>query len=623
MSEFVKDRREKRAERKRERAEQRAKKPKLRLGNIIGALFTGIRYNPEKFFCELILRILDTVANFFSFTYILKVVVDGLTEQRPIKELILYVVITFGLLIVVRVLLISYWNCILPILDKVGERRMNAIIYNRALTSDIANYEDPSMYALFGRAVSGGVGSTEWARYWLNSTIGMMLSLGLSSWLALSIDPVLFIFAFIPVVSNFASKKSSTLSRIFDVEKSELYRKRDYVQRVFYQREYAKELRLTNIRNVMFDRFREAVEELIHLARTRGLRIALLDFMFIFAGRVASVMGAEIYTAYRALISNTVTVGDCLVVLNNITAISCDVQSIGGNIRYLMKTCYAYQDWKDFINRKDRVENRPDGVEAQPGDIEFSGVTFRYGGADTDTLRGIDLKIKQGERVAVVGYNGAGKTTLVKLMMRLYDPSSGIITLGGRDIREYDLKSYRNIFGVVFQDYKQFALSVAENVLGRPMRDGDEAIVEDALRRAGIWDKISELPDGMYTQMTREFSEDGLLLSGGQSQMLAIASVYAHGSPIVILDEPSSALDPLAERELYRQMYSACEGKTMIFISHRLSSAVSADKVVLVEDGVVRECGSHEELMQLDGKYAEMFRAQAESYTDAEIQETE
>ncbi len=127
----------------------------------------------------------------------------------------------------------------------------------------------------------------------------------------------------------------------------------------------------------------------------------------------------------------------------------------------------------------------------------------------------------------------------------------------------------------------------------------------------------------MYTQMTREFSEDGLLLSGGQSQMLAIASVYAHGSPIVILDEPSSALDPLAERELYRQMYSACEGKTMIFISHRLSSAVSADKVVLVEDGVVRECGSHEELMQLDGKYAEMFRAQAESYTDAEIPETE
>lgn len=269
------------------------------------------------------------------------------------------------------------------------------------------------------------------------------------------------------------------------------------------------------------------------------------------------------------------------------------------------------------------MENRPDGVEAQPGDIEFSGVTFRYGGADTDTLRGIDLKIKQGERVAVVGYNGAGKTTLVKLMMRLYDPSSGIITLGGRDIREYDLKSYRNIFGVVFQDYKQFALSVAENVLGRPMRDGDEAIVEDALRRAGIWDKISELPDGIYTQMTREFSEDGLLLSGGQSQMLAIASVYAHGSPIVILDEPSSALDPLAERELYRQMYSACEGKTMIFISHRLSSAVSADKVVLVEDGVVRECGSHEELMRLDGKYAEMFRAQAESYTDAESPETE
>ena len=262
-----------------------------------------------------------------------------------------------------------------------------------------------------------------------------------------------------------------------------------------------------------------------------------------------------------------------------------------------------------------------DGEEARPGDIELHGVSFRYGGAEADTLRGIDLKIKEGERIAVVGYNGAGKTTLVKLLMRLYDPSSGVITLGGRDIREYELKSYRRLFGVVFQDYKQFALSVAENVLGRPMRDGDEAIVEDALRRAGIWDKISELPDGMYTQMTREFSEDGLVLSGGQSQMLAIASVYAHGSPIVILDEPSSALDPLAERELYRQMYSACEGKTMIFISHRLSSAVSADKVVLIEDGVVGEYGSHEELMRRGGRYAEMFRAQAESYTGAQSTE--
>lgn len=227
------------------------------------------------------------------------------------------------------------------------------------------------------------------------------------------------------------------------------------------------------------------------------------------------------------------------------------------------------------------------------------------------------MTIKQGEKIAIVGFNGAGKTTLVKLLMRLYDPSSGEILLNGRNIKEYNLESYRGSLGVVFQDYKQFALSVVENVLGRPMREGDEAAVEDCLRRAGIWDKISALPEGINTRMTREFDDDGLILSGGESQKLAIASVYARNSSVVILDEPSSALDPIAEHDMYRQMYRACEGKTMIFISHRLSSAVDADRIFLIEDGSIKESGSHSELMRLNGSYAEMFKAQAESYTDA------
>ena len=149
------------------------------------------------------------------------------------------------------------------------------------------------------------------------------------------------------------------------------------------------------------------------------------------------------------------------------------------------------------------------------------------------------------------------------------------------------------------------------------MHEGDEETVEDCLRRAGIWDKISVLPAGINTRMTREFDDDGLILSGGESQKLAIASVYARNSPVVILDEPSSALDPIAEHEMYRRMYQACEGKTMIFISHRLSSAVDADRIFLMENGRIKESGSHSELMRLNGSYAEMFKAQAESYTDA------
>ena len=215
----------------------------------------------------------------------------------------------------------------------------------------------------------------------------------------------------------------------------------------------------------------------------------------------------------------------------------------------------------------------------------------------------------------MVGLNGVGKTTLVKLLLRLYDPTEGVILLGGQDIREYDIDSYRACFGIVFQDYKQIALSVGENVLGRPMRDGDEKTVEIALRKAGLWDKISKLPNGIHMVMTKEFDENGLILSGGESQKLAIASVYARDCSIVILDEPSSALDPLAEKEMYDQMYRACEGKTVIFISHRLSSATDADRIILMENGTIKEMGTHGELMKRGGSYAEMFRAQAESYS--------
>ena len=239
-------------------------------------------------------------------------------------------------------------------------------------------------------------------------------------------------------------------------------------------------------------------------------------------------------------------------------------------------------------------------------------------GSDKYVLKNINLELKGNEKIALVGHNGAGKSTLIKLLLRLYDPTEGKITLDGVDIKDIKMKGYRDMFSVVFQDFKLIALPVSENVLMRPPKQGDEEKIEQALKLSGAYDRIMELKDGVNTVLTKEFSEDGAVLSVGEGQKIAIAHAFIKDAPYIILDEPTSALDPVAESEMYKNMMKVGENKGMVFISHRLSSAVGADRIYMLENGEVIECGTHKELMALDGKYADMFKKQAQNYVDIE-----
>lgn len=198
--------------------------------------------------------------------------------------------------------------------------------------------------------------------------------------------------------------------------------------------------------------------------------------------------------------------------------------------------------------------------------------------------------------------------------MRLYEPACGKIYLNDREIGEYKLSAYRDIFSTVFQDFKVFSLTVGENILMRRTGEDDAELLAEALRESGMKDIVSSFKYGYDTMMTREFDEGGVSLSGGQAQKIALSRLYAKNAPIAILDEPSSALDPIAEYELFENMKRICEGRTVIFISHRLSSAISADVIFMMEHGRIIERGNHESLMRRNGKYAEMFKKQAEKY---------
>jgi len=234
-------------------------------------------------------------------------------------------------------------------------------------------------------------------------------------------------------------------------------------------------------------------------------------------------------------------------------------------------------------------------------------------------LTDVSLEIRRGEKIALVGYNGAGKTTLIKLLLRLYDVTEGEILYNGINIKNYNTEQYRSHIGVVFQDYKLFAATIAENVLGGDYTDTEEQreTVLSALRASSFEDKLAQLPDGINTPLTREFDEKGVNLSGGESQKVAIARVFAKPYELIIMDEPSSALDPISEYKLNHSILEGAKDRTVIFISHRLSTTRMADRIYMFENGSIIESGSHEELMALDGKYSEMFRVQAEKYQTA------
>ena len=226
------------------------------------------------------------------------------------------------------------------------------------------------------------------------------------------------------------------------------------------------------------------------------------------------------------------------------------------------------------------------------------------------------MQIHKNEKIAIVGYNGAGKSTLIKLLLRLYEPVEGHICLNGRDITEYKMDEYRTMFGTVFQDFRLFSVSLAENVK-MDLLDGtpeEEQQIKEALKSATFLNKLKQMPDGIHTQIGKEFDNQGMLLSGGEAQKVAIARTIIQGNEIVIMDEPSSALDPDSEYELNKLMMDSTYDKTVIFISHRLSTTRMADKIYMLEDGQIIESGSHEELMALNGKYAEMFHLQSEKY---------
>ena len=257
-----------------------------------------------------------------------------------------------------------------------------------------------------------------------------------------------------------------------------------------------------------------------------------------------------------------------------------------------------------------------DVPKADGCELTLKNVTFRYPEAEKDTLQNINLTVRAGEKLAVVGLNGAGKTTLVKLLCGFYDPTEGEVLLNGEDIRKFDRRKYYDIFSAVFQEFSVMDVSVAENVSQHIQAETDMQRVQDCIAKAGLTDKINSLPKGYDTIIGREVYLDGVELSGGEKQRMLLARALYKESHVIVLDEPTAALDPIAENDLYLKYNQMTQGKTSVYISHRLASTRFCDRIILIADGGIAEEGTHDQLIAQNGRYAELFEVQSRYYRE-------
>ena len=275
----------------------------------------------------------------------------------------------------------------------------------------------------------------------------------------------------------------------------------------------------------------------------------------------------------------------------------------------------------DLLKKVGNIESKKGKNIDEFNTLEVNNISFSYKG-DVNQLENVSMKIRKGQKIAIVGHNGAGKTTLVKLLLRLYDVNEGCILYNDTNYKDINVDSLRKEVGAVFQNVEVYAVTIAENILLRtPTSKEDFDLVDEALRFSGLDEYVNTLPDGVNTILTKEFDRNGIVLSGGQNQRLAIARGYALNYNLFILDEPSSALDPIAEANVYNNMLSLGRDKTIIFISHRLTTTVNADYIYLFEHGKIIEEGTHEELMKLNKKYKEMFTSQSKKYLGGDYDE--
>ena len=563
------------------------------------------------------LSLISALKNIINVVFI-KLILDCIVKYNSFYYLVIFVLVE-------RIIstTISYFECLLqwqkcPISDSAIKKYILNKIYSKSINIGLSELDKPEFYDKYNRAIS----ESEQRPFLMISTIESFLSAILTIF---SISTIIIVLnwklIFLSLISSLISVLINIITSKFNFNKNNtitrLMRKMDYIRRLFYLPQYIEEMKTNNYNNFLFVKLDNETEEYKNVLKKFQSKITSFNIVQEWQTFVINFGLASIFIG-KKIINGTMEVNSFTSLIYASTTLSGSLANIFSVFPQMIEHSLFIDNLREVLEYRSPMEETKgskDIVKGESHSISLDNVSFRYHSSANNIIKNISLNINKGEKIALVGKNGAGKSTLVKLILRLYDPQEGNLYFDNENYRNLNVGSLRNEIAVVYQNFQTFAFSIGENVLTREIKDNkDESDVWEALKKSGLSSKIENLPDKLNTPLTNEFEENGINLSGGENQKLAIAKAIYKDAGVFIMDEPSSSLDPISEHEMYERMFDICKDKTLILISHKLYSTKMVDKIYYMENGEILECGNHQELMELNGRYAELYNTQAKQY---------
>lgn len=592
------------------------------LNNFIYALNIERKSNLRLLAITLIKPIGDIVGTLLN-SYAPKYVLSFIEDDLPFNTIIMYTVIICLIMMILDVISTTCYNSFEFEYRKtegyVEKKRMDKLFH-----TDFKNMESPDFLDCAQRAKTalnrgkGFHGVLYQSRNFIAQGTLMILSAAL-----IGIQNLLMMIIFIVIsfgivkISSFFTKRDKIK---FSDAMAPTWRKMNYLESTTKNFDFAKDIRLFNMSNAFFNQLSGVNETYKELNRKHHNRMVLWEVS------LGSVLIVQKILMYTWLVYNVVTgayqISDFVLYVGLVSTFHASVGYVNWIYSDMRTNSLMINDYRNFVDWKEDREtaDEKDGhiteINLDKFEFRFENVSFKYPGHDNYVLKNVNLTIKNGAKLAVVGVNGAGKTTFIKLMMKLYEPSEGRILLNDVDIKEYNREEYFKLFSPVFQNVECFAMPIYQNISFAEEDKTDMNKINEVLEQSGLSEKINSYEKGIHTNLLKIFDKEGIDLSGGEKQRLAMARALYKDGKVVILDEPTAALDALAEDRMYREFENMIYGKTAVFISHRLGSTRFCDKIAMFEDGTIVEEGTHEELMAKNGKYAYMFGIQSQYYDE-------